>query len=161
MIYRAGHDERRDVVAFCGLGNVGCVRNGKFYGHTWLRIGSNLIDFSVGDWRHESEMSGSLLDDGLGAIDWVAEPPEYFWAPWDSFMPPAYVDGTYWTPELGRACYTGLRCSGAERQQLAADDAMVELVRLALPGQLELAKRLQLKQRVDAFKGMTDRPTGR
>jgi hypothetical protein len=32
MIYRAGPDQMRDVVAFCGPGNVGCFWNGEFRG---------------------------------------------------------------------------------------------------------------------------------
>jgi hypothetical protein len=149
MIYRAGDDDHRDVVAFCGIGNVGCIRDGKLLGHTWLRVGNNLIDFSAGDWRRETEMVPMLLDDGLGDIDWKVEPPEYFWGLWDFFMPPTNVGGTCWTPELGRAWYTGFNGDAEARQWLEADKTMMEPVELALPSQLELAKRLRLRQRVE------------
>ena len=52
MVYRVGPDPRRDVVAFCGPGNVGQFISGQgILGHYWIESGSDVIDFSVGDWR--------------------------------------------------------------------------------------------------------------
>jgi hypothetical protein len=155
MIYRAGPDERSDVVAFCGPGNVGRFKDGMFMGHMWLRAGDALIDFSSGDWRGEVEAFGPLIDDGyakLGPIQWTADPPAFFWGLWDSFMPPR-INGTVWTPELGRAAYTGFHGTAEERRKL--DDISPEMkpmIELLLRRQMELAKQLDIKARVAAWR---------
>jgi hypothetical protein len=147
MIYRAGHDEMRDVVAFVGPGNAGCYHNGAFQRHMWLKVGDTLVDFSPGKWKSETE---------LRAVDWVVEPPEYFWGPWDSFMPPASVAGTFWTPELGRAVYTGFRGSAAERALLENPrDEFIPMLEIAMLQQLSMAKRLELRPRVDDWRRRT------
>jgi hypothetical protein len=55
MVYRAGPNTTRDVLAFCGPGNLGCIHNGMLLGHYWLSRGEGaveeVIDFSCGDWR--------------------------------------------------------------------------------------------------------------
>ena len=40
MVYRAGPDPERDVVWFCGPGNVGQMIDGKLIGHYWLDTGA-------------------------------------------------------------------------------------------------------------------------
>ena len=59
MLYRAGPDPRRDVVAFCGEWNMGCYIDGNFVGHAWLELGPeadpDVIDFTSCEWRERSE----------------------------------------------------------------------------------------------------------
>ena len=52
MLYRAGADPIRDVLAFCGPHNAGQLLDGHFLGHIWLEMDDELIDFSCGDWPH-------------------------------------------------------------------------------------------------------------
>ena len=73
MMYRAGHHEMRDVVAFVGPGNVGCFHNGMFHGHQWLQVGDTLVDFSAGQWKSATEILVQAFEDGLGAVDWVVD----------------------------------------------------------------------------------------
>jgi len=108
LVYRVGPDERRDVVAFCGGGDVGMKNAIGLGGHYFLVSGDNIVDFSAGDWKensaaapeHERLMGQTPLD----PVQWLIEPPEFFWAERSIFSPPH--DGTF-TPELGRAWYTG------------------------------------------------------
>jgi hypothetical protein len=115
MVYRAGPDPRRDVVSYCGWGNLGQIIPGKgWLGHYWVQSGTDVIDFSTGDWRSEATPD-MLLDlgpmgdlvpmDDLGPIQWTVEPPNFFWVPEATVAP---IVGQY-TPEIGRAYYTGWR----------------------------------------------------
>jgi hypothetical protein len=45
LVYRIGPDPVRDVVAFCGPGNVGCMRGPVLAGHTWLEVGDDVAHF--------------------------------------------------------------------------------------------------------------------
>jgi hypothetical protein len=115
MIYRAGPDERRDVVGFCGPGNVGIFKTAEHHmlAHYFVVSGDDIIDFSVGDWKENitaGKMSEMIVPgvDPLGPIQWTAPPlTEFFWAPRASFEP---VPGKH-TPELGQAWYTGFASS--------------------------------------------------
>jgi hypothetical protein len=83
MLFRAGPDPLRDVVAFCGAGNAGHgSASGEFLGHVWLRVGDDLVDFTPGDWRREAELieATGATGDNFGAIQWRAEPEPYHWA---------------------------------------------------------------------------------
>jgi hypothetical protein len=71
MLYRVGPDPMRDVVAFWGPGNFGCIRDRRCFGRSWLRVGDDLVAFSVGDWPKENEILEALMDDGLGAAAWT------------------------------------------------------------------------------------------
>jgi hypothetical protein len=106
-VYRVGPDPRRDVVAFCGPGNAGEFIPGQgIIGHYWIESGSDVIDFSVGDWRGDMTPDLSLEpDDHLGPIQWAVDPPDFFWLPRADLDP---IPGQY-TPELGNAYYTGWR----------------------------------------------------
>ena len=86
MIFRAGPDEKRDRVAFCGRGNAHEEFAGAFLGHFWLiDCNGDLIDFSAGLWRREFEKcSGGPADlrengEPFGPIEWVVEPPKFYW----------------------------------------------------------------------------------
>src|SRR5437762_1443380 len=39
MVYRVGPDSQRDVVAYCGEGNVGRLSEAGMLGHCWLESG--------------------------------------------------------------------------------------------------------------------------
>jgi len=108
MIYRAGPDPRRDVVAFLGPRGVGQMIDGELVGHYWIEHGDDIIDFSAGDWRGDMspELEINLDPDdlsNLGPIQWDVEPPEYFWLPSKEAWP---IRGEA-TPPLGRPYYTG------------------------------------------------------
>jgi len=107
MVYRAGPDPHRDVVAFCGPGNVGQFVSGQgILGHYWIESGSDVIDFSVGDWRGDMTPDLSLEpDDQLGPIQWAVDPPDFLWLARVDLGP---TPGQY-APELGKAYYTGWR----------------------------------------------------
>ena len=108
LVYRVGPDEQRDVVAFCGAGNVGMKNAIGLGGHYFLVSGDNIVDFSVGDWRkisiHAPEYERLTGQTPLDPVQWTVEPPEFFWAERNTLMQPQ--DGTF-TPELGRVWYTG------------------------------------------------------
>jgi hypothetical protein len=108
LVYRVGPDERRDVVAYCGPGNAGMKTTIGLGGHYFLISGDNIVDFAVGDWIQDAaaapELERMMGLTPLGPVQWMIEPPEFFWAERSTFMPPQ--DRTF-TPELGRAWYTG------------------------------------------------------
>jgi hypothetical protein len=108
MVYRDGPDPERDVVLFCGPGNVGQMIDGNLMGHYWLEHGRDIIDFSAGDWHGDMipELEINLDPDDqsdLGPIQWDVEPSEYFWLPSKETRP---IRGEA-TPPLGRPYYTG------------------------------------------------------
>ena len=108
VVYRAGPDPERDVVSFCGPGNVGQMIDGKLFGHYWLEHGHDIIDFSAGNWRGDMtpELAIHLDPDDpsdVGPIQWDVEPPEYFWLPSKEARP---IRGEP-APPLGRPYYTG------------------------------------------------------
>jgi hypothetical protein len=74
MVYRAGPDPQRDVVSYCGLGNLGQTIPGTDFwlGHYWVQSGGDVVDFSVGDWRETPP------DDDLGPIQWTVDRPTSF-----------------------------------------------------------------------------------
>jgi hypothetical protein len=111
MLYRVGPDPYRDVVAFCGPGNAGFSVGDCAAFHAWLRVGDDIVDFSVGDWFEDAQ-SGRYLKDELtffpdaprpGAVQWtIPEPPNYWWRPHIELTKPWQSRGT---PELGQAWY--------------------------------------------------------
>jgi hypothetical protein len=108
MVYRAGPDPERDIVAFCGPGGVGQMIDGNLIGHYWIEYGRDIIDFSAGDWCGDMtpELALDLDPDDLsdlGPIQWDVEPPEYFWLPSKEARP---IGGKA-KPALGRPYYTG------------------------------------------------------
>jgi hypothetical protein len=108
VLYRVGPDPHRDVVAFCGPGNVA----GRFGAddhmvfHMWLSVGDYFVDFSVGDWFTDAPHLKDVVEPGvtpLGPIQWtIPKPPDYWW------QPRAVLEGpwrSHGTPELGQAWY--------------------------------------------------------
>jgi hypothetical protein len=106
MVYRTGPDERCDVVAFCGEGNLGRKSPRGILAHYFLVSGQDIIDFSVGDWKGNSLTVPDVVVPGqapLPPICWTTTAPDFFWAHHSNFTP----DRSAFTPELGRAWYTG------------------------------------------------------
>ena len=57
LVHRVGPDERRDVVAFCGRGNVGTKCSDGLAAHYFIVSGDKIVDFSVGDWPADSAVA--------------------------------------------------------------------------------------------------------
>jgi hypothetical protein len=85
MLFRAGPHPIRDTLRFSLPNNKGGFYGGVFVGHVWNEYGSDLIDFSVGDWQAEAALiyatSTESADLALGPIDWQAPVPEFIWQP--------------------------------------------------------------------------------
>ena len=113
LVYRVGPDERRDVIAFCGPGNVGIATDIGIRAHYFLTTGGGeIVDFSVGDWKRDDERWRVIVkdygdDSYLGPIQWAIDPPAFHWDDANKFRRPA--GSTLYTPELGQAWYTGFR----------------------------------------------------
>src|SRR5580704_9235439 len=118
LLYRAGPDPSRDVVAFCGPGNLGYSdpQHG-IVGHYWLTIGDQIIDFTPGDWPllECGDMCFDETDAALGEIQWEVYPPDFYWVSRYEVAGTYGVAGTYaetldrCTPALGKVWYTGWR----------------------------------------------------
>jgi hypothetical protein len=173
MVYRAGPDEWRDVMAYCGPGNIGHITSeGSFLGHAWLQTSTDIIDFSVSDWRNSEGLDDDDVEalitadralrdanNNLGAIQWTApQLPEYFWRPTDSFPKwRQWCDGdkaTY-TPRLGECWYGPMRAASRDEayrrfrmisDELVADDLVVNLLKNNI-------EAFRLKERIAELKG--------
>jgi hypothetical protein len=121
MVYRAGPKPERDVVAFCGPNNLGCMKYGQFLGHCWLERGTGadaeIIDFTSGDWKYVTNRDDAVIPDNapMGHISFRRNPPEYIWAAKQGLKP---IAGHY-APNLGRAWYTGFLRNAAAWPQAA------------------------------------------
>ena len=80
LLYRAGPDPLRDIVAFCGPNNHGMMLGGRFLGHLWLKVHGATVDFTPLDWRRLYRPRG-----GLGSVVWQYAPPSLIWAAADVF----------------------------------------------------------------------------
>jgi hypothetical protein len=111
MLYRAGPHPDRDTMRFCLPDNTGGYLGGLLVGHVWNEVGSDLVDFSAGDWKPEADLicaSGLDLSDGtLGPIQWQIEPPDFIWydartvkAGWRPYGGPEVV-GSIWYGDWG------------------------------------------------------------
>jgi hypothetical protein len=101
MLYRAGQDQARDTMSYCGKRNTGYCIDGGMLGHVWIELGADLIDFSTGDWVDEAQTLAELFPDGLGDLVWEVPPPSYLWrcnsslkADWREFGSPRL--GEFW-----------------------------------------------------------------
>jgi hypothetical protein len=126
MVYRAGPDEIRDCIAFCGPQNAGCFSPAdEFLGHYWIITGNELIDFSVGDWRRESDLLYSQADEALEPVQWTAPPLPDFW--WDGQRAFTQPPGQH-TPPLGSAWYTSrFRTNDRDRDKARLDAGINEV----------------------------------
>ena len=100
LLCRVGHDEYRDVVAFCGPGNAGF---GQGF-HAWIEVGDDISDFSVGDWRGLDPVA---IERAMGLtpgepVQWTVTLPSYWRKPRRSVVDPWWPVGT---PALGQAWY--------------------------------------------------------
>ena len=148
MLYRAGPDEVRDVVAFCGPGNLGTVTPTGLLGHYFVMSDGNIVDFSPGDWRAtcndipDLDLQGQPT--GFGPVQWTAPPPDYFWAPRESFLP----EPGQMTPGLGSAWYNGFAGDHAFPTDLL--DEFVPGAKEILPHIDKAVELYALKERVSA-----------
>jgi hypothetical protein len=114
LLYRAGSDPTRDVVAFCGPGNLGYFdpQHGVV-GHYWITIGDQIIDFTPGDWPQLKcgDLCFDETDAALGDIQWEVYPPDFYWISRHAVAayprPNETIDTC--TPALGKVWYTGWR----------------------------------------------------
>ena len=98
--YRVGPDPTWDVHGYLGI-----MPNSV---HMWLDDGENIIDFSAGDWRWDSDEANDRRlfcdewgDDGR-PINWQIEPPQYVWGPKNQLRHDWKPDAS---PELGVMWY--------------------------------------------------------
>jgi hypothetical protein len=149
MVYRAGPDEERDVIAFCGRNNLGWSLRGQgVLGHYFLTYGDDIVDFSVGDWKSTDCVGAELevFGKALGDIVWTAPPlPEFFWQSKASLKP----DGKKFTPELGRAWYTGA-ARGAEPNAAALYDEAGAVAKIIAPSIFKGIDSYALRERLHA-----------
>lgn len=68
--------------------------------HCFLVSGSDIVDFSVGDW-HKNSLE--IPDDIAESPIWNVTPPDYFWEDRSHFVQSNH------TPDLGHAFYTGFK----------------------------------------------------
>ena len=163
MVYRAGPDERRDVVGFCGPGNQGCSIKGHFLGHYWIVDDNNFIDFSVGDWKQTIEMTGKewhqamerdLSGESLDPIQWTApELPDFFWTHKDNLTVSWEVNRKQHTPALGRAWYAGFHGDSETSKQFTDTiRSTVPFLKEIVPHLREAIKFYALKERLFALR---------
>ena len=81
IVFRAGPHPIRDVVSFCGPHNAGTLIGGEFFGHIWLDLDGDAVDFTGCEWRRHL----GAPKDGLGPVQWQRDPPSLIWAPEDMF----------------------------------------------------------------------------
>ena len=143
LIYRAGPDPVADVVAYCGMGNVGYSIDGGILGHVWNELGGEVIDFSTGDWRSEGDLIFKLYPDGLPPVQWEVEPPEYLWKPAQSLKSAWRPIGS---PALGQFWYG--RWAPPKRPDY---HAMEWAVVIGMGAVREQARRLCLIERVSEW----------
>jgi len=69
-----------NILSMGGPGGIGMLsEDGMLIGHVWLKVGTDLVDFSAGDWHVQSdEMTEEYFPD-LPLIDWQIEPPPFVW----------------------------------------------------------------------------------
>jgi hypothetical protein len=152
MVYRAGPDEWRDVMAFCGPGNVGTFGPHGFLAHYFIVSGSDIVDFSVGDWKVDVDTLPEVRPPGeapLPPIQWTAPPlPDFFWDDRSNFQPET---GPGATPALGRAWYTGFDGS-CDDLPFNITDQMKSGARSIAPHIAKAFERFALKERVWAVR---------
>lgn len=152
MVYRAGPHEYRDIVGFCGEGNVGRIAaDGAFLGHFWLILGDDFVDFSVGDWQRDNQTipeyipampeGAQLPFDPSKPVLWTAPPlPDFHWANRENFKPTGY------SPDLGRAFYTGFAGDPPDFEKMM--DNVFPGLKEAYPTIVRNMKAVALKERV-------------
>lgn len=144
MLYRAGPDPLADVIAFCGPKNRALQLGRTVLGHYWLEAGSDLIDFTVGDWREQAHLTEGATEydtiDGtpLPPTQWTTTVPDFWWRPSVELTAPWRETKTEVpeTPALGLAWY-----------HAAADGE--PLLQNVITGNLMRAVTILARERVD------------
>jgi hypothetical protein len=113
-------------------------------GHVWVEVGHDLADFSAGDWRPEFERShANIPADGLGPVNWLAEPPEFVW---QSAAPLKAAWRRRGEPTIGQVWY-GPWCS-PKLPEFASHDSVVAD---AMPWIVARIETLHLRERIAAI----------
>jgi hypothetical protein len=120
LLYRAGPDPVRDTMGFADGHGGNFLPDGRFYGHTWLQVGANIVDFSCGDWKGIATAAGEAGTDNLDHIEnlapivWESTPPQFFWKYRARLEPTREIcaaeakrNGGYLSPPVGHAWYLG------------------------------------------------------
>jgi hypothetical protein len=108
LLYRGGAGPS-DMVSYC-RGNYGEADGETYFGHVWLSLHGEIVDFSCADW-HYASASGDLGE------RWRCQPPSFVWA--DARLFKWSAEGR---PEVGEAWYCPWR--GAPPTFLRDLDAM-------------------------------------
>jgi hypothetical protein len=155
MVYRAGPDERCDVVAYCGPGNVGRLTPQGLLAHYFIVSGDNIVDFSVGDWKEHSLTGLEIVLPGtesLPPVCWTAPPlPEFFWTDRRELTP----DRSTLSPELGRAWYTGFVAEGTDDPAYVMERLIEDVtpqIKSVMPFILRGIEHYALKERLFAVR---------
>ena len=122
MVYRAGPNERRDVVAFCGPGNFGIKVAGGLLAHYFLMTDAGeIVDFSAGDWKRDNDIIPEVGDaSDLGPIQWMVDPPLFHWDAAAKLQRPPGLKA--YTPQLGRAWYNGFEGDASDAIEAIVDE---------------------------------------
>jgi hypothetical protein len=157
MLYRAGPDEIRDCLSFCGRGNRAMFSGNDlggtgFLGHFWLRVGDDLVDFSLGDWvrecEHMVEVEEQTTGKSLGPVQWTAPVPDYLWRPYSELTTPWRSDST---PELGEYWYQdGVRVHPNQKHLIEVFYEPGPFIQIFLAGVKEMISELRLVERINA-----------
>jgi hypothetical protein len=105
LVARIGPDEERDVVAFCGPHNAGCVLpNGYAAFHCWIKYQDWIFDPSLSEWKNLNTPATELAAFGymLPPPQWTIDLPRYWLKPAAELELPWQSTGT---PALGQAWY--------------------------------------------------------
>lgn len=153
---RVGWHETRDVVAFCGPGNCGTMMPYGLVAHYFLTRGSEIIDFSVADWKNFQDEGGEEIalltsgakvgdSDAFGNMQWVTTLPDFHWEPREQFEP---VLGRH-TPDIGKKWYTQFR--GPAPPQDGVTQTLTEIANMVRPFVRNMLANSDLPARLKAI----------
>jgi hypothetical protein len=147
MLYRCGPDPQRDTIRFCSPPpdqRGGYLYGGMMVGHIWNELGDDLIDFSAGDWKAETDIvEGSdmdLSDKELGPIQWDIPPPPFIWQGAITLKRPWRSTGE---PPIGRAWYAPW--ASKKHPDCSGYDDVLEMMR---PSIIESVRRSGIIERL-------------
>ena len=151
MLFRAGSHPVRDLVAFCkGDNDVGYVGDALF-GHLWIEVGADLVEFSTNDWGRQAAgmtlIEKTLSDVDIGPMRFEVRPPFCLWTP---AAPLAAAWRPTGEPAVGRYWYKPHRKQAWFPKMLGpVDEAWV---RSQIDPMIAILAALQLDLRVAAWR---------
>lgn len=151
MLYRAGPDPMRDVVAFCAEGNAGIWSEDQSMGHAWLEHDGDLIDFSAGDWASQMDVVEALEADYsrangsvvMESVRFDVQPPEYVW---QSARPLKEAWSPVGEPAIGKFWYGPLSKRSIHPSEVERE--MMRIVQTVTPALGEAARDFRLAKQV-------------